>query len=88
MKMPSEEVLQDIEFRHNISIERNHYASREYYNCNHPEGKLTPVFSANNGLGDGKHVSLVSIDHRVYVVDHTGNPVKEPIPILRAGRNA
>ena len=86
MRFPPESVLQYIENSRGIEISRHGFASREYYNPNHPQGKHTPAFYANSGKGDGKAVILVEINKVNYVVDTTGKAVAEPIMILKSGR--
>ena len=83
MKLPEERILQFIERERGISIDRNHFASREYYNANHPQGKDCPVFYANNGDFDGRQTAIVEINSINYVVDRCGEPFEHPIPILR-----
>jgi len=87
MKLPAEDILQYIEINRGIVIVRNRYASREYYNPYHPDGKHIPAFRANNGKGDGKHVTLVEIAKEIFVVDSTGKAIADPIHILRSGRD-
>ncbi len=87
MKLPAEDILQYIERNRGIVIVRNRYASSEYYNPHHPVGKNTPAYWANNGKGDGKHVTLVEIDKEIFVVDSTGKAVAEPVHILVSGRD-
>lgn len=83
---PSEDVLQFIENNRRIVITRDAYVSREFYNCNHPEGKFIPAFSANNGKGDGKHTVLVELDGVVYCALHCGSDKDEVIPRHKSGR--
>jgi len=86
-KLPSEEVLRFIEGSLNIVIAREAFASREYYNAHHPEGKHTPAFYANNGLGDGTHTTLVELNGVSHVVLPTTKAHKGPIDIFRSGMN-
>ena len=79
LDFPNEEVLKFIEDNHSISVARNGFASREYYNITHPEGKKTPTFSANSGIGDGKPVVLVDLDGITYVVLNASKAQKGPI---------
>ena len=83
---PSNDVLEFIENSRRIVITRDAYVSREFYNCNHPEGKHTPAFTANNGKGDGKHTVLVELDGVIYPALNCGSDEKGPIKLHRAGR--
>jgi len=87
MRLPSEDILTYIEQNRGIEISRDSFAAREYYNPHHMKGKNTPVFHANNGLGDGSQTKLVDIGKIIYVVDRAGRAHPEPIPILRSGRD-
>ena len=78
-KLPPEQVLQFIERSRSITIARNGFAGRGYYNCNHPEGKHTPAFHANNGKGDGSFTTIVDIDGANWVVLPFAGEVSEPI---------
>lgn len=78
-KLPSEEILQYIERNRRITIARNGFAGRGYYNCNHPEGKHTPAFHANNGKGDGEQTTLVDIDGAIWVVLPFAGEVSDPV---------
>ena len=86
MRLPSEEILQFIEANRHITICRDSFVSREYYNPHHQEGKNNPVYYANNGRGDGSQTMLVELKGVIYVVDRTGKAHPEPIEILRSGR--
>lgn len=86
-RLPNEEILQFIERNLNISIAREAFASREYYNAHHPEGKNTPAFYANNGLGDGSHTVLVDLKGINYVVMTSTKAHKGPIEIFKSGRD-
>ena len=85
-RLPNEEILQFIERNRNIVIAREAFASREYYNAHHPEGKFTPAFFANNGLGDGSHTTLVDLNGINYVVMPSTKAHKGPIDIFKSGR--
>ena len=87
MRLPPEAVLIFIERNRNIAISRDSFASKEYYNPNHPEGKNTPVFWANNGRGDGDAVPLVEIQKIIYVVGTTGKAHSAPVDLLKSGRS-
>ena len=88
MRLPSEEILQYIEKNRNIEISRHGFASQEYYNPYHAQGKHIPVFYANNGIGDGSHTPLVEINKVNYVVGTTGKAHAKPVAILRSGRSS
>ena len=87
MRLPPEEVLQYIERSRGISISRDSFASKEYYNANNQEGKNTPVYWANSGKGDGVPVPLVEIQKIIYVVGTTGKAHPSPVPLLNSGRS-
>ena len=86
MRLPTEEVLQFIEASRKISICRDKFVSREYYNPHHSEGRHFPAFYANSGRGDGIPVVLVELKDAVYVVDSTGKPFPDPVSIIHSGR--
>lgn len=87
VRLPNEEILQFIEGSLNITIAREAYASREYYNAHHHEGRNTPAFFANNGLGDGSHTTLVELNGLSYVVLPSKKAHKGPIDIFKSGRS-
>lgn len=76
-KLPPEEVLQFIERNRKITIARNGFASRAYYNSDHMEGKNHPVFHSNSGRGN--HVPLVDIEGAIWVVLPFGGNISDPI---------
>ena len=78
-KLPPSKVLEFIERNRRITIARNGFASRGFYNCNHMEGKNHPVFYANNGNGDGSQTPLVEVDGMIWVVLPFGGDVSDPI---------
>ena len=78
-KLPPPKVLEFIERNRRITIARNGFASRGYYNCNHMDGKNTPAFHANNGEGNGSFTTLVDIDGINWVVLPFGGEVSDPI---------
>jgi len=81
MRMPDETVLQGIESRLGVSIDRDHYLSREGL-----KQSGVPSFFANKNLGDGSQLQLATYEKRVYIVDSSGLPFDKPIPILKTGR--
>ena len=90
-QLPSEKVLRYIEDKHGWIIERYAFASQNYYNTRHEEGKHHPAFHANSG--EGHHVPVVEIDGLKYVVGRCLEKPSlvgpEPIPFHRMnpGRN-
>jgi len=86
-EFPAEEVLQFIEGNRKISITRDAFASREYYNPHHREGRDTPAYYANSGKGDGIPILLVDISGINHVVLYSSKAQKDPIKISKPGRS-
>ena len=76
-RLPSEEVLTKIERDRKITIRRDAFVSKGFYNPNNQKGKEFPVFYSNDG--HGKHVPLVEIDKSIYVVGDYGVKSSDPI---------
>jgi hypothetical protein len=78
-RLPSEKKLTYIERGRGITIQRDAFASKDYYNTDHYEGRDHPVRWSNNG--EGAHVPLVEIDKLIYVVGKHGGNTRLPIPL-------
>ena len=79
LNFPSETELNLIESNHDISVRRDGFVSREYYNAHHQEGKDIPAKLYNGGRKDGKHIPIVKIDGIYYVALFSSKAQKAPI---------
>ena len=79
LNFPSEDELRLIEDNHGISVLRDYFVSREFYNAHHQEGKDIPARLYNGGRKDGTHIPIVEMSGVYYVALFSSKAQKDPI---------